>query len=88
MSFENECIVAFHRCRNVRRGANPKGASDIGSAVEVLSAGIEQEHTFALDSSTLLGCGMVVHDSTIAFPSCDGAEAVVGIVSAHSAEIA
>ena len=77
MSFHDERIVAAQPIGYLCFIANPNGAGDVGGAVEVLTAGVKEQHTVAFYAGALVRLGVVVDDGTVGVPTGDGAETLV-----------
>ena len=85
MSLEDVGVVAFGLRGNL--AAEPYGAGDVGGAIEILPARVEQEHAFGAHGGAGGGLGGVVDDSAVALVAGDGAERLIGEMLAHGAEV-
>ena len=84
MSFENIGVVEFRLLRDP--AAEPYRAGDVRRAVEVLTAAVEQEHTFLLYLCAVLFRSSVMDDSAVALVAGDSAETLLYEVLSHRPE--
>ena len=71
MAFQHEGVDALLL---FRQGAEGNGAGDVGGAVEILCAAVEQQEAFWLQRYIRLRSGLVMYDGTMSLIAGDGVE--------------
>ena len=84
MAFEHIGVIEFGLLRDL--AAEPNGAGDVGRAVKILSARVEEQHTLRPHLCAVVSRSRIMHNSAIALVAGNRTETLHHEVLAHHAE--
>ena len=84
MAFEHIGVIEFGLLRDL--ASEPNGAGDVGRAVKILSARVEEQHTLRPHLCAVVSRSRIMHNSAIALVAGNRTETLHHEVLAHHAE--
>ena len=85
MTFEHVGVIKFGLLRD--SSSEPDSTSDVGRAVEVLTARIEQQHAFGFDDGAFVFGRRIMDDGAVTLITRDCTETLFDEVLAHYSEL-